>query len=153
MDQVKALLDEGLDVNFTRSGFSPLCQALVTGNRAVMDLLIAHGASLSAPGSEHFLSLAAGRGDHELIDLALAAGHDIHFRATSTAATPLEAAAHVNRHETMKYLIARGAAREDFRLKCRWFGLHRATINVLLELGVDVPQDLVHLVKTGNWHH
>jgi ankyrin repeat protein len=150
LEQVRALLDDGLEVNFARGGFSPLVSAVATEDRRIVDLLIQRGASLAGPGNDSFLVAAARNGDHELIDLAIAAGKDVHFRPAASP-SPLQAAAFRNKSETMKYLIARGATKEDFDVRCRWTFIHTATINVLLELGVNVPDYMIEIVKAGKW--
>ncbi len=119
--------------------------------RKIFDYIMAHGASPGNPGNDYLLSSAARLGEHEIIDLALAAGHDIHFRPRQ-GTTPLQSAAFRNKPETMKYLIARGAVREDFDVtRCSWVRLNAATINVLLDSGVEVPNEIAGYVKTGKW--
>ena len=146
LKRIRRLVAEGLDLNFRRQGFSPLSRA-VSGmkspeDRAVVDLLISLGASLSGPGNEYLLVMAARQGDHELIDLSLAAGHNIHSRPKNSNSA-LQVAAHRNKPETMKYLIERGANKEDFELDyCRWYAVRNEVIRILLELGVDVPKDV-----------
>jgi ankyrin repeat protein len=161
--RVEALLNNGLDVNFVMGGSSPLsqaawklygsidCRSSADTERKVLDVLIAFGASANMPGNDSLLIAAALMGDHQLIDVALNGGQDLHFRPPSTP-TPLQAAAFKNRTETMKYLISKGATKEDFNVqKCRWTSIHSETIRILLELGVDVPFDVAESVRNGKW--
>jgi hypothetical protein len=145
------LVAEGLDLNFVRRGISPLVQAIATENRSIVGYLLSHGAVLTARGNEHFLVAAAQSGSHDLLALGIAAGHDLHFRhARST--TPMEAAAFRNLTGTMKFLIAQGATKEDFDDRCcRWTSIRAETIQVLLDLGVSVPDDIVAHVQAGKW--
>src|SRR5881394_1853698 len=116
--RVQALVENGLDVNFVMHGSSPLSQAVwrlyrsidcrQPADRKIVDILIAHGASARMPGNDSLLIAAALMGDHQLVDVALAGGQDLHFRPASSP-TPLQAAAFKNRTETMKHLIAKGA--------------------------------------------
>ena len=153
--QVQELIGRGLDLNFVVKGSSPLCRAVwrledwKTPDRRIVDFLLTHGASAGKPGNDSLLVGAARIGDHGLIDLALDAGHDIHFRPRHTP-TPLQVAAFRNKPDTMRYLIAKGASKEDFDVeKCSWTSINPETISVLLELGVKVPDDVVECVREG----
>jgi ankyrin repeat protein len=157
LKRVQEIVDGGLDLNFERDGVSPLCRAVSGINewtpdaRKIIDYLMAHGASPRSPGNDFLLSIAARVGESDFIDLALAAGHDIHSKFENST-TPLQSAAFRNKAETMKYLIERGATKEDFDLtRCSWARISAPTILVLLDLGVDVPEEVVGYVKTGNW--
>ena len=151
LEEVQALVREGLDVNFVIGHSSPLATAVWMEDRRIIDFLVAQGASPARAGNESFLVGAARSGDHDLIDLGLAAGCDIHLAPRHTP-TPLQVAAFCNRPETMKYLIARGATKDDFDVqKCVWRPIRSATIRVLLDLGVKVPGEIVEAVKGGDW--
>jgi len=144
--KMQQLLAEGFDVNCVRKYYSPLfwavCRMDSPRDRGVVDFLIAHGASPRGPGNEFLLGVAARKGDHCAIDLALAAGHDIHARPKNSN-TALQGAAHRGKPETMRYLIERGATKEDFDVRrCNWYPIKSEVIRILLELGVDVPQDV-----------
>lgn len=140
LETVGRILLEGLDPNFIRRGFSPLCRAVWRGDRPMVDFLISRGACIALPGNIRFLYGAAMHGDHDLIDRALAAGHDIHLRPRLTP-TPLEAAAFANHTETIRYLWARGSTAADFDSeRCRWSLLRPQTVDALLEIGVPVPE-------------
>ena len=156
-EQIRKLVEDGLDLDFVRDGFSPLSVAVSSidnwrpDGRKIVDYLIEHGASPRNSGNDGLLSIAARVGEHDLIDLALAAGHDIHF-CRKQCTTPLQSAAFRNKAETMKYLIEKGSAKEDFDVtRCSWARLNAATITVLLDLGVDVPGEIAGYVKTGKW--
>ena len=157
LPRIQKLVEAGLDLKFAMDGYSPLTKAVwridewTPNARKVVDYLLAHGASARDAGNESLLHGAAIAGDHELIDLALAAGHDIHQRL-KRGHTPFQSAAFRNRTETIKYLIEKGAGKADFDLKgVRWYAIQAPTIQVLLEIGVDVPIDIAGYVREGKW--
>src|SRR6266487_2684237 len=96
--RIQELVCEGLDLNFVIRGSSPLSRAVwrledwKAPDRRLVDLLLAHGASPNKPGNDTLLIGAARVGDHELIDLTLAAGHDIHYGPPDIP-SPLQVAA------------------------------------------------------------
>jgi ankyrin repeat protein len=152
VERILELVRSGLDLNFVMHGSSPLSRAVwrledwKVPDRRVVDLLLEHGALPGKPGNDTLLTAAARVGDHQLIDLALAAGQDIHrvFRGTPT---PLQVAAFKNRPDTIRYLAARGATKEDFGFRCRWTSINPSTITALLDLGVPVPDDIVERTR------
>lgn len=87
LDDVKRIVDSNLNLNYNYVWQlmplgSPLSHAVGRSDRSIADFLIARGASLSpkSPGNEALLTNAVGSQNSELVDLALAAGHDIHFK-------------------------------------------------------------------------
>jgi hypothetical protein len=155
LQRVKQIVDDGFNLNFNygyqfmRFG-SPLSWAF-RQSREIADFLIAHGASVSpkSPGNEALL-VSAVRGNHlELIDRALAAGHNIHFQSRRYSA-PLAQAVRTQSLETARHLISRGAVKEDIR-GCRWHTLRSQTILFLRDLGIEVPSDVIDAVRTGSW--
>jgi ankyrin repeat protein len=155
VERVSEMIREGLNVNLIMNDrymgpTSLLCVALAAVKLEIVDLLIARGASPAQPGNESFLVLAVRAGDHKLIDLALDAGFNIHYRPNGLSA--FQAAVFKNNLAVMKQLIARGATKDDFDARqCRWVGIHAPTIRLLLSLGVDVPGDLLEHVKNEAW--
>jgi hypothetical protein len=146
LHQIQQLVAEGLDLNFVRQSYSPLfwavCRMDSPQDRGIVNYLLSQGASPRAAGNEYLLGRAARTGDHETIDLALDAGHDIHCRPKHSS-TALQGAAHKNKPDTMRYLIQRGATKEDFDVgRCRWYAIRNEVIRILLELGVNVPPDV-----------
>jgi cytohesin len=78
------LLAHGANVNAgTTGGWTPLHQAMMSGNKSVAELLIAHGANVSARTNdgETPLFLAARNQYKDLVELLLAHGADINARA------------------------------------------------------------------------
>src|SRR5919106_2192037 len=87
LNSVKRIADSKFNLNFNYSWQfmrlgSPLSHAFCRNDRSIADILIARGASVSpkSPGNEALLTNAVRAGNFELVELALAAGHDIHFK-------------------------------------------------------------------------
>lgn len=158
VDTVKHLANTGMNLNFNynwqfmRMG-SPLAFAFHRKDRSISDILIAHGASISpkSPGNEAMLSSAVHGGNFELIDLALSAGHDIHFKPDKQS-KPLATAIHHNAISLATFLVSKGASKEDLGPgDCRWHAMRTETILFVHELGIDVPHDVLAAVKDGEW--
>ena len=150
-DRIQETVSQGICLNFTRWGSSPLCKAVWKANKRIVDFLLAHGADPGAPGNGPLLAAAARAGDIDLVNLVLAAGHDLHFRPPKLP-TPLEIAALHNRSEMVTYLLARGATKEDFDgRRCSWVRIHSVTIRILAGIGIPVPVDVLQHVQNGTW--
>jgi hypothetical protein len=150
-DRVQETVSQKLDLNFTRFGSSPLSLAVWKANRRIVDFLLAHGAHPAAPGNETLLVAAARAGHLELLNLALAAGLDLHHRPDKMS-TPLEAAALHNRFEMVAQLVAHGATKDDFDgQRCSWVRLRTGTVKILMDLGVPVPEEIVQHIQKGTW--
>jgi len=158
LDSIKRIADSKFNVNFNyawqfmRLG-SPLSHAFCQKDRSVVDVLIAGGADLSpkSPGNEALLANAIHGGNFELVDLALAAGYDIHF-APPKYSKPLATAIHHNSIQMARFLISKGASKDDLISgDCRWHAMRIETILFVRELGIEVPQDVLAAVENGDW--
>jgi hypothetical protein len=156
--EVELIVASNLNLNFNhtwqfmRVG-SPLARAVGRSDRSIADFLIARGASLSpkSPGNEALLTIAVGSLNPELVDLVLAAGHDIHFKPPNRS-TPLARAIHHQWIPMARFLVSRGAGKKDFgRGDCRWHAMQGATILFVRELGMDVPQNVLTAIENGEW--
>jgi hypothetical protein len=137
---------------FMRLG-SPLSHAFLTGDRQIVDTLIARGASISpaSPGNDALLSAAVHGRNFELIDLALAGGHNIHFKAPRHS-KPLATAVHRSSVPMARFLISRGANEDDITLgDCRWHAMRSEMILLVRELGIAVPPEVLTAVENGEW--
>ncbi|MDX2212680.1 MAG: ankyrin repeat domain-containing protein [Oculatellaceae cyanobacterium bins.114] len=82
VEKVKALLQDGVDINL-RVGGTALCQAAQKGNLEIVKLLIAAGADVDQRASEGYfnpLLYAAYDGNLEVVRALLEAGADVHVR-------------------------------------------------------------------------
>src|SRR5262249_2939185 len=132
---------------------SPLSLAAIRKDPSIAECLIANGASMSpkSPGNEALLTNAVLGNNLKLIDLALAAGHDIHFKPHRHSKA-LARAIHHNLVETARFLISRGANSQDLCAgDCRWHAMRGETILLVRQLGMDVPQDVLTAVQNGEW--
>jgi len=156
----KEVVARGLLLNFNywselswSSIGSPLSLAFAKRERSLADFLIANGASLSpkSPGNEALLTNAVRGGNFELADLALAAGHDIHFKPRNHS-KPLARAIHHQSIPMARFLISRGAGKEDIGAgDCRWHAMNSQTISLVRELGIEVPEDVLAAIENGHW--
>jgi hypothetical protein len=158
LHEVKQIVDSNLNLNFNytwqfmRLG-SPMALAIGRSDRSIADFLIARGASLSpkSPGNEALLTNAVGSLNSELVDLALVAGHNIHFKPPKRS-KPLARAIHHQWIPMARFLISRGAGKEDIGPgDCRWHAMQGATILFVRDLGIEVPQDVLTAIENGNW--
>src|SRR5439155_6689396 len=154
LEKVKRIADSKLNLNFNhtwqfmRLG-SPVSHAFCRKDRAIADILIARGATVSpkSPGNEALLTNAVRGGNLELMELALAAGHDIHFKPKGHS-KPLARAIHHNWVPLARFLVSRGANSEDLCLDdCRWHAMRGETILLVRELGIEVPQEVLTAVQ------
>lgn len=158
--EVKLIVDSNLNLNFDytwpfmRTG-SPLSYAFAFArfDRSIVDLLIARGASLSpkSPGNQALLTNGVRSLNTELVDLALAAGHDIHFKPPKHS-VPLARAIHHQWIPMARFLVSRGAGKEDIGPgDCRWHAMQGATILFVRELGIEVPENILTSAEKGDW--
>ena len=158
LDSIKRIADSKFNLNFNfawqfmRFG-SPLSHAFCQQDRSVADVLITRGADVSpkSPGNEALLTNAVRGGNFELVELALATGHDIHF-APRKYSKPLATAIHHNSIQMARFLISKGAGKEDLTLgDCRWHAMRGETILLVRELGIEVPREVLVSVQDGDW--
>lgn len=104
--------------------FTAIGEAVAAGNRPLAELLIAHGADISA---QPLLHEAAARGHTELLDLLLAHGAPIDQLARN-GQTALHWAAIYGRREAAALLLSRGAAVDvasaNGRTPLHWAAIH-----------------------------
>jgi len=132
---------------------SPLSHAFHRKDRSVADLLIAQGASLSpkSPGNWALLGHAVRGGNLELVELALAAGHDIHFKPRNQS-KPLAAAIHRNSVPIARFRVSKGAGKEDLVPgDCRWHRMPSEAILFVRDLGIEVPPEVSDAIEKGEW--
>lgn len=112
VEQVRALLQQGADVNAAQSdGLTALHWAAMNNNREMVDLLLYAGATvrpLTRVGGYMPLHLAARSGHAEVTEALLKAGADANAW-TSTGVTALHFAALANSPATIRALAAAGA--------------------------------------------
>ncbi len=118
VDDVRALLDQGVDVNArNEEGWTPLIAAALGGHTEVVGLLLEHGAdpqatSMRTPDGDAALTaliVAARYGHTEVVNALLAGGAEVD--ATSrNGVCALEAAVSGAHDEVVKLLVERGAA-------------------------------------------
>lgn len=112
VEQVRALLQQGADVNAAQSdGLTALHWAAMNNNREMVDLLLYAGATvrpLTRVGGYQPLHLAARSGHTEVAEALLAAGANPNAW-TSTGVTPLHFAALANAPATIRVLAQAGA--------------------------------------------
>jgi len=158
LDTIKRIADSKLNLNvnytwqFMRLG-SPLSHAFCQKDRSVADILIARGASLSpkSPGNGALLTNAVRGGNFELVEMAVAAGHDIHFSSPKYP-TPLAQALQHQAIPLARFLISKGASKEDLtRFSCRWFAMRAETIFFVRDLGIEVPAEVLTAIANGQW--
>ncbi len=111
-EEVKALLDQGIDINAKNSeGNTPLYYALIGGHGELAQLLIEKGADVTVKDARGMtpLYLAAGQGMYTIVELILAHDTiDINVQ-TDLGWTPLHIAVGQGRKEVVQLLVARGA--------------------------------------------
>jgi hypothetical protein len=157
---IKQIVLDGLPVNFNYwselswgSMGSPLSMAFTKKDPSIADFLIANGASLSpkSPGNEALLTNGVLGGNFKLLDLALAAGHDIHFQPNKHS-KPLARAIQHQLVPVARFLISKGANKGDLCIAdCRWHAMNSETILFVRELGIEVPQNVFAAVENGDW--
>lgn len=160
LEAVTQAINSGVPLNFNywshqswSSIGSPLSLAMLKKDPAIANLLMTHGASLSpeSSGNEALLTNAVRGGNLELVKLALAAGHDIHFSPPKYP-TPLAQAVQHQEIPLARFLISKGARKEDLtRYARRWFAMRTETILFVRELGIEVPQEVLDAIAKGEW--
>lgn len=139
LESVIDLIKEDLPPNSTIKGFSLLTLAIWYGRFEIFNFLIEIGASITKPGNDHFVCAAVKWGRTDLVEMALNAGHNIHLKHKDTP-TALQQAAYNNNFSMMKYLIERGANKDDIDLRqFSWVRIHPDTKLILRNIGVEVP--------------
>ena len=113
VEAVRALLREGADVNAAQGdGMTALHWASLEGDRAMAEVLLYAGASVSAMtrlGDYTPLHLAAQGGHDQVVTALLKAGADANARTATGAATPLHFAAGAGSVEAVNALLDAGA--------------------------------------------
>jgi hypothetical protein len=158
LDRIKRITTSKFDLNFCymRHGLavgSPLARSFQLKNRSVADLLISQGASLSpkSPGNWALLGIAVRSGNVELVELTLEAGHDLHFKARNSS-RPLAAAIHRNLVPMARFLVSKGASKEDLVSgDCRWYRMPAEAILFVRDLGIEVPTEILDAIEKGEW--
>jgi ankyrin repeat protein len=147
VDEVRALLQQGADVNAAQSdGLTALHWAAMNNNTEIVELLLYAGATVrphTRVGGYTPLHLAARGGHQEVTSALLAAGADANAW-TTTGVTAMHFAALANSSETLRALAAAGgdpnaADRYQDRTPLIFAAGRNATaaISTLLELGAN----------------
>lgn len=110
--KVKALIEQGAGVNAkdAKDRRSPLHWAAVNGHKAVVEILLRHGAHINAFdvwGTP--LHLAAGKGHLAIVEVLIKHGADINTQNTNPSGTPLYYAAYKGRTAVVDMLLKCGA--------------------------------------------
>ncbi|RSM20305.1 hypothetical protein CDV31_000800 [Fusarium ambrosium] len=142
VDQVKALIDAGADVNIKGNGELPILAAGV--NAEIVDLLVRAGADVHATGRNGFTALHKAVGNKsEVVEKLLSMGARVNARTTYGGFTPLHVTAQYNLADAARLLCSFGGdieakddcGRSPLNLAIQSNSYH--TIAVLLELGAD----------------
>ncbi|RSL93854.1 hypothetical protein CEP52_012984 [Fusarium oligoseptatum] len=143
VDQVKALIDGGADVNVKRKNGIPALS--IAANAEIVDLLIRAGVDVHATDGKGTtaLHLAARRDKAEIVEKLLSMGAMVNLRTLYGGLTPLHLAAQYNSADAARLLCSLGgdieAKVDDGRSPLNiaiQFNSHQ-TIADLLELGAD----------------
>ncbi|RSL45995.1 hypothetical protein CEP53_010521 [Fusarium sp. AF-6] len=143
VDQVKALVDAGADVNVKRKNGSSALS--IAANAEIVDLLIRAGADVHATDRKDTtaLHLATGKDKAEIVEKLLSMGAMVNLQTLYGGFTPLRMAAQYNSADAARLLCSLGG---DIEAKDNWgrspldFAIQfnsYDTIVVLLELGAD----------------
>lgn len=112
MDQVRAALDQGADVNFRGKGnVTPLVAAARNGHFDVIKYLVEHGADINKRDNvreKSALLAAAFKGHYDIAEYLIEHGADINAQGVN-GWTPLHDAAFVGNFRTVKLLVDHGA--------------------------------------------
>lgn len=113
LDQVKAILEKNPDLLNARgiNNLTPLLQATLAQQYAILRFLVEKGADLNAAGQNGFcpLHLVALYGQKELVDLLISKGALIDANNNVQKATPLDMAVRRGQKEVVELLISKGA--------------------------------------------
>jgi ankyrin repeat protein len=111
-DEVRRLIAEGADVNFTTEhGFRPLLMAVYYAHLDAARVLLAHGADVNYAGFSEGTALifAAGSGLAEIVSLLLEQGADVNLALPRGGETALHVAVFSDRTEVVQLLLQAGA--------------------------------------------
>jgi ankyrin repeat protein len=155
---VGVLLAHGANPNVSvyASDSSVLQFAAVTGQAEIVDLLIAHGADLTAYGAAS-LNVAAGKGETDIVRSLLNAGVDANAARGYDDQSAMHMAAAGNHPETIKLLIEHGAdvnhlsSKGQSPVRTAISGSFVETTEVLLDNGATVSfKDLLLALEKRN---
>lgn len=133
---VKLLLETGFELKDSSVGIFEnfVTTALKIGNIKIIELLL-DKASTGGPWLNRMLTLAASKGQVEIVDILLRKGADINFNADATTVPPLVAASNHDPREDISWASLWGSKDHESRGS---LGNHLGTVELLLERGADV---------------
>ena len=111
IDKVKALLDQGIDVDIKdKAGMTPLLLAISNKHNEVAKFLIERGADVNAGNRQGIVPLyrALWNQDLEMVKLLLANGANVNAQHAQTGYTPLHWAAMMDNKEIVELVLAAG---------------------------------------------
>ena len=111
LNQVKALLSSGVDIEQTYQSYTALSVASQTGQYSVVDYLISQGANVEAKNNAGGspLHVCCHNGHHNVAELLISKGADLESRTTVNGRTPLHVASIDGHFDVMSLLISHGA--------------------------------------------
>lgn len=132
-EEVKSLLESGVDPNFQNEWYPPLMKAVVYDQLQIISTLLLYGANIDYQrfDGENALMIAASKHDHqEIFDFLIQCGADINIK-DNYGWTALMYAANYGNYNAIRELIKLGA-----------------TINIVDK---DGRTPLIYAAKNGNW--
>lgn len=149
LSRVKALVDEGVDVNkVNKNGKSPLIEAIYHNHYDIAEFLIDSGADISLQDKNTGTSMhiASAKGNVEILQLLIDNGANVNEISNRLEETPIWQAVRWGKIEAVKFLLANGA---DPHAEVGWSGtlLHLSVCTLknkheitklLIDKGLDV---------------
>lgn len=150
---VKLLINNGVDVNWSsRSGDTPLSEALLSGETAITRILLENGAdpNIQMINGQTPLMFAIAANDTEMINLLMDRQADVNFKSQDDS-TALMTAAGRGRIDIAEVLIKKGAdinvsnKNGDTALSLAKMNGHTETIELLKQAGAVGPEEEAQL--------
>ena len=134
VERIKSLVSDGFDLNRAIRGTTLLQRAIASGDRPMIDFLLARGATI--PRSPWTIWSAINHRNFDIVQLAIEQGLDVNA-APRRCQSPLELAMENHDIEAIRFLVEHGADERSLR-HTWWHRVSPEVAHVLASYGLPV---------------